>query len=97
MNILISQQGNQLLAQFQEYSDREARAAKRQANQILKAAWDAIIESTTTKQYFKWHNNYFKGDLNYRHMATSMKASTKSKVLIVKCEALLALLTEAGY
>lgn len=44
-----------------------------------------IINAMTTKQYFKWHHNYFKGDLDYKSQALSILKSTRSKKLGVLC------------
>lgn len=46
-----------------------------------KIAYDRLIDAMHHTQYFKWHNNYFDGNLNYKSLALSIKKSTKSKKL----------------
>ncbi len=92
MNTLINNTDLELMSQFESFIRQQKRA--RQAN--FKAQWDSIILSTTTKQYFKWHNDYFKGDLSYRHLAETMRQSTKSLGIRAKCDQLLNDLTTEG-
>lgn len=46
---------------------------------------DAIIEAMTHQQYFNWHNNFFNGELDYKHRAWSIFHSTRSKKIRVLC------------
>lgn len=45
----------------------------------FKKQHDAIIDALNSKQYFKWHNNFFKGNLDYKSQAWSIFHSTRSK------------------
>jgi hypothetical protein len=58
---------------------------KRYRRDKFKKQHDAIVNTMTTKQYFKWHNNFFKGELDYKSMAWSIYLSTRSKKIQALC------------
>ena len=46
--------------------------------QQLKQNHDNIINAMTSQQYFKWHNDFFNGNLDYKSQAVLIWQSTKS-------------------
>jgi hypothetical protein len=51
----------------------------------FKKQHEAIINSLNNRQYFKWHYEFFKGNLDYKSQAWSIFHSTRSKKIRAFC------------
>lgn len=63
---------------------REGKIKNIQSRQF-KSNHDAIYQSLNSKQYFKWHNDFFQGELDYKSTAFGIFHSTRSKKVRSLC------------
>jgi hypothetical protein len=69
----------------QDVIDYRAGKIKNIQARSFKQNHDAIYNSLNSKQYFKWHNEYFHGELDYKSMAFEIFHSTRSKKVRALC------------
>lgn len=69
----------------QDITDYKNNKIKNIQSRQLKTNHESIINSLNSKQYFKWHNNFFQGDLDYKSQAFGIFHSTRSKKVRALC------------
>ena len=83
-----NEQFKQNLDNITEQDINEYRAFKKTQNEQslrFKFNHDSIYNSLNSKQYLKWHNEYFHGELDYKSMAWGIFHSTRSKKVRALC------------